>query len=227
MITVRTQPNPLPSHPTASLILSLIFLTWVMAFVIPNDSRNKSTVMRSHWVPLFFFSFLWNHPSQLRTINLRSETQTGTWIWAPVNQHETDQFPRQEDLPATKMDTLYFRACLFPFSSTQRFIISWLTGAHILSSCWCCPLCFQTLPFDSFSMFIDSFRFSSGCSCRLLSCLIYDNAIIYNRRRMCVCMHEHSHPHNDVWVSWLEQDVCTNTSLRFVRAISLQRVNCG
>lgn len=40
-------------------------------------------------------------------------------------------------------------------------------------------------------------------------------------------LRERPHPRNDVCFSWPEQDVCTNTSLRFVRAISLRRVNCG
>lgn len=73
LLSEPSPPTPSPADFT-SLILSLIFLTWVMAFVIPNDSRNKSTVMRSHWV-LFFFPFLWNHPSQLRTINLFVRTE--------------------------------------------------------------------------------------------------------------------------------------------------------
>lgn len=39
-----------------------------------------------------------------------------------MNQHETDQFLRQEDLPAAKMDTLHFRACLFSFSTIQDLL---------------------------------------------------------------------------------------------------------
>lgn len=118
-----------PAYFTPRLIRSLIFPTWVMAFVILNDSRNKSTVMRSHWVR-FFFSFLWNHPSQLCQQSTCSwDSDSWSWIQAPVNQHETDQFLPQEDLPATKMDTLSFQ---YP-----GLIIFWLTGAHILVLCWC------------------------------------------------------------------------------------------
>lgn len=43
-----------------------------------------------------------------------------------------------------------------------------------------------------------------------------------------VCVHACMSTHIMMHVSpGFEQDACTNTSLRFVRAISLWRVNCG
>lgn len=143
-----------------------------------------------------------------------------------MNQRETDQFLPREDLPAAKMDALSFWACVF-FPNIQDLLslgspelISW---PRVNAACYVSKLC----PYDSFSTFIDLFRFSTVCVCVLLSSLIYDIAFICNVKGMCACLHEHSHPCNDVCFSWLEQDVCTNTSLRFVRAISLWRANCG
>jgi len=128
-----SQPPPPPPYScfTQCLILSLIFVTWVMAFVIPNDSRNKSAVMRSHWALLFFFSF--------SEITLRSSIQsTSSWVsgfapgpelqWTSVKQINSFLL---EDLPLAKMDGMFFWACLL-LSQYPRLIISWLTGAHIL-----------------------------------------------------------------------------------------------
>ena len=103
-----------------SLILSLIFPTWVMAFVIPNDSRNKSTVMRSHWVS-FFLSL--KSPFTAPHSQPVPETQTGSCIRAPVNQQETDQFLPREDLPAAKMDTLSSWACVVFFQYPRLYYL--------------------------------------------------------------------------------------------------------
>ncbi len=121
-------PPPTPASFTTSLILSLIFPTWVMALVIPNDSRNKSAVMRSHWVGFFLslkspFTATYNQPVP--------RTQTGFWIGAPVNQRETHQFLpppcSQNGHPVLLSISVFFQ---YP-----RLIIFWLSGAHILASC--------------------------------------------------------------------------------------------
>lgn len=125
-----TPPNP--AYSTLSLILSLIFLTWVMTLVITNDSRNKSTVMRSHWT--LFFSFLWNHPSQLRTINLFLKLGVGSGSklqWTSVKLinsflEKTFLQPKWKPCPSEHV---------WVFFQYPRLIISWLTGAHILVSC--------------------------------------------------------------------------------------------
>lgn len=115
-----------PSHPsllTPSLILSLIFPTWVMALVIPNDSRNKSAVMRSHWVRFFLslkspFTAPYNHPVP--------ETQAGFGIRAPANQRETDQFLpppcSQNGHPVLLSISLVF---FFPISKTYYLLTQW------------------------------------------------------------------------------------------------------
>ena len=77
-----------------------------MVFVIPNDSRNKSAVMRSHWI-LFSFFFRENHPSQLRTVNLFLKPRLGSVFKAPMNQYEADQLLPQGDLPATEIVTAF------------------------------------------------------------------------------------------------------------------------
>lgn len=118
------QPPPLLSSPRLSS--SLIFLTWVMAFVIPNDSRNKSTVMRSHWVLFFFFFFLWNHPSQLRTVNLFLRLRLGPGSelqWASVKQinsflGKTFLQPKWTPCPSEHV-------CFFPISKTYYFLTHW------------------------------------------------------------------------------------------------------
>lgn len=101
---------PTPAHSTPSTILSFILLPWVMAFVIPNDSRNKSTVMRSHYVPFFPFPFA--------EITLHSSVQSTCFSNSDWALHLSSSEPAwnklpPEDLPAAKMDTLLSWACLF------------------------------------------------------------------------------------------------------------------
>ena len=125
-----------------SLILSLIFPTWVMAFVIPNDSRNKSAVMRSHWVR-FFLSL--KSPFTARHSQPVPETQTGSCIRAPVNQQETDQFLPREDLPAAKMDTLSSWACVFfPTSKTLLSFDSLELISCVNATCYVSKLSLMT-----------------------------------------------------------------------------------
>lgn len=75
-----------------------------MAFVIPNDSRNKSAVMRSHWgFYLFIFFPSLKSPFTASYDQPVPETQTGSWVEAP----EIDSF-LLEDLPAAQSDALFF-----------------------------------------------------------------------------------------------------------------------
>jgi len=60
------------------------------------------------------------------------------------------------------------------------------------------------------------------CIWGLLSSLIYDSAFIYKRYVCCLSTHVLV-----TWCVWLERDVCTDASLRFVRAISSWREICG
>ena len=129
--TTHSTPRPRLAPPRPSLILSLIFPTWEMAFVIPNDSRNKSTVMRSHWVR-FFLSL--KSPFTAPRCQPVPQTRTRSRIWALVNRSETDQFLPGVAPPAARMGALSFMFFFF-FFQYPRLIIFWVSGAHILTSC--------------------------------------------------------------------------------------------
>lgn len=164
-------PRPCLLHPR--LIRSLTFSTWVMAFVILNDSRNKSTVMRSHWVRFFFFFF-----SPFSEITLHSsannqpvpETHTpgpGSKLQCTCMKQinsflgKTSLQPKWTPCPPNIQD-------LLSFDSLE--LTSWIYVNAVLR--------FQTLPHDIFSIFIDLFRFSSVCIYGRLSRFVYDNAFI-------------------------------------------------
>lgn len=172
-----------PPYISPSLVLSLIFPTWVMAFVIPDDSRNKSTVMRSHWV---IFSFLCNHPSQLLTANLFLRLRLGPGSSQPAWNRSIPSWGR----PPCSQNGHPVLLPLLSFDSLE--LISWLNAARYVS---------KLLPYDILSIFIDLFSFSRVCICGPHSSLICDNAFIYNRRGMCARLHER--PHNDACFSWL------------------------
>lgn len=152
LITIRallhrvSRPQRTPLHPST---------TWVMAFVIPNDSRNKSTIMRSHWLLFFFLK------SPFTVLNSQpvSESQTVFKLqWTSVKHP-----PPTGDLPAAKMDSVSFWACLFFFLSQWLEFTSesleLISGLYVNAAS-----CFQT----SFFIFMGLFKSSSELISRFL-----------------------------------------------------------
>lgn len=91
LITIRAQQHP-SAHPCIlHFILSLVLVTWVMAFVIPNDSWNESTVMRSRW---HLFSEITLHTSVQSTclwkpdVALPLSSSEPTWICSAVSSRK-------------------------------------------------------------------------------------------------------------------------------------------
>ncbi len=146
---VFSLPPPLtPAYFTPSLILSLILLTWVMAFVIPNDSRNKFTVMRSHWVRGFFFSFseITLHSSVQSTCSWDSDSGPGSELqWTSVKQinsflGKTSLQPKWTPCPSEHV-CFFFSNIQDLLSPDSLELISW---PHVHAACYVSKLCLMT-----------------------------------------------------------------------------------